>query len=520
MAEKDPDVILDVPIDTFQRRFDRSTPQDTLREEFIRQIARKLSRLVLEENFTGDAAAQRIVSDARAEMETVCTELIKSEKETRLKHHKFDKTPLLDHLEKTVGAEKKVEEMRVGVSEDFYKKFATVFRSEKDTLEFLEETMQHPRMREHIMPLLRKVDTFNKDGWYFTENGGQQLYDIVKPLVHDERYVFPHEETELLYFLTYLPDAVRHPVQNLLMHHSYLDFAKREDSSAEKTGAGAAMRQGLITLLQEGIFYNGHWQRISNYGGSSEKMNEELAQATVKFEQAKKRMMDIATAYPESKAVLKSFLEYAEQTYENIALIHKKRGSSSLQQSDIGHFFKTSIFRDVHGVLDPESNAYRYRQKNGSKAVILEDDQRQMSDWKNLVQEHSPYSLPEDDSGAFTVPSGKILEMADDPETRLFLLDIQNGKDDMAGIRVAEALLRRMVEKCVQCNVKSMSSGEKYRLQRTVILWTMSPELLRVAQEHFAPLLQQKDFKQYVDEHNTFIRFRMQLKSGYIGFIA
>ncbi len=527
MSEVPPVLKLNPKLQRIERQFLGKTPEELITDSCIKRIARKISLLLLQKEFNTDTVLAEIISTVREEMEAAFQDVIRNEKGSRAyyKGKKYGEAedPLLRHLEKTMGADVQPEVTELSIDDDFPKSFSSAMNRERKTLDWLENAHKHPVIQNTILPLLQELSAFDKDGWHLTENGAQNAYNVIKPLAGDMKYAIPHNEAELLYILTYLPSSIRHPVQELLVHHSYIDFVQQQRAAAQEKTESTDMHDMLVQFLKSGIFSNSHWQRLSNYEGSSETMNAELAEVQILFRQTQKQVMDLAQNDPNHARVLQTFLEYAENLFKRIEVIHKEHGCYPLQQTDIGHGFRTHFLRFCYEALRPDSFSQRKRTKDGSIAAILEDDPHQMSNWKTLIQNHSSYSLPNDGKNIFETPSDDLLELSNSPDVRLFLIDIQNHDDTTAGIRVAEALVRKLVEKC-----KLDGQKKPYDLredgQRTVVVWSTSPELITLARAHFESFFDDEDDEKekYVSKSNGNlpIILDIRLKSDYLPFAA
>lgn len=134
------------------------------------------------------------------------------------------------------------------------------------------------------------------------------------------------------------------------------------------------------------------------------------------------------------------------------------------QQQDIGHCF--SHFR-LYQFMWPENK--KPLEKDGTKAVIFEDDRSQSNFYRDAIQSLTPHTISSRD--CFSKPEG-FLEAALDQDTRLIVIDIENYEDPTAGIRLADELLTRRAR---------AASLPKTKL----VLWTASKEALEKAVKYF-----------------------------------
>ena len=125
---------------------------------------------------------------------------------------------------------------------------------------------------------------------------------------------------------------------------------------------------------------------------------------------------------------------------------------SHLQTSDIGHVVGDITFGDMlqafrQGIYHTE-NGFAIgdikAEKCGLSAVILEDDPAQRRLTQEMISTFSPLTVNE--GLVFETPEGIANDIIDRNDVGWFVLDIQNGDDLTAGVRVAESVLRRRLE--------------------------------------------------------------------------
>ena len=148
-------------------------------------------------------------------------------------------------------------------------------------------------------------------------------------------------------------------------------------------------------------------------------------------------------------------------------------GRNFWQTIDVGHCFRgfdtkiDSVFSE-YGIGEVRPN------KDGTKAVIFEDDLEQMDEYRQLVGNFTTRTTC--DKLCFSSPEG-VIEAAQDSRNSLFILDIENFDDKNAGIQLAERVLvarRELVKKY----------GEKVPTTM-VILWSLDKEALDRANDYF-----------------------------------
>jgi|GEM_PF-4299749 len=157
---------------------------------------------------------------------------------------------------------------------------------------------------------------------------------------------------------------------------------------------------------------------------------------------------------------------------------------------DFGHGFNAFMQHEFLFATEGEGQGYGMEfgqpEKDGTTAVILEDDPRQMEMWEQMVENHTPHTT--NNSSRFTEPAG-ISELALDPQTNLFLLDIENGEDRNAGIRVGTQIVQSILDNIIQTPEELREDLPRKR----VVIWSLSPELVKAASVEMHRLLEEME---------------------------
>src|SRR5262249_18527210 len=142
-----------------------------------------------------------------------------------------------------------------------------------------------------------------------------------------------------------------------------------------------------------------------------------------------------------------------------------------LQTIDIGHCFSGFGFdHDLGDCLEGESQVAA--EKSGRLAVVLEDDPVQMRAWCKAIETFSKFTL---EPGAALSSPKDILALPYDPKIGLYLLDIQNGEDERAGIDVARELIARIH------SAQAQWTGDGKPPHMEILVWSSSASSVRAA---------------------------------------
>ncbi len=316
---------------------------------------------------------------------------------------------------------------------------------------------------------------------------GDQLLEIVTRMAEDsEALTLDPEHSEGLLLIAHLPWETRQLTRRLLVGNhliAKLDLALGRDKTPEEDKLLSALHTHFIADNLHGQ----HWE-------------------FKKFELSEASQVEIARFSAENISTLgmiqqeagkdsgQRFIATWDSVTEDLSQLVESADLSSpvvhWQSIDIGHAFKGFRGVDLYkafrlGHYSKNSlmsmSAEFCPEKSGLKAVILEDDPAQLKQWRETIQSHT--SFTSEDELAFTSPRG-IDAVIDDPEIGLFLLDIQNGSDLTAGVRIGEQILRQRLE---------LNKTSTEPIKTKIIVWSASGQAVNEATEYFKQLVERLD---------------------------
>ncbi len=223
------------------------------------------------------------------------------------------------------------------------------------------------------------------------------------------------------YFLIFLPNKLRYAIQELLIHKSLMRGLEDQKASATED------QVQLIGILQEylkaTILANSHWGNMMKWWGADENIVLEIGQLRRNAQRLHDEIQTMATNQ-DCKDFLIKFHKVMCSLPDVIRTVDNHSGGGVWQMTDIGHGFHNGAIGDLTSII--RNNNTNIAEKNGRKAVILEDDPAQMSEYETLLQQKSPYVV----TATCTTPK-ELQNAIDDPEVGYFLLDIKNSEDNL-----------------------------------------------------------------------------------------
>jgi hypothetical protein len=295
-----------------------------------------------------------------------------------------------------------------------------------------------------------------------------------------EAFTIPAEDLESLYLVTFMPYPVRGLVRRMITGNIIMGQLRQEMGD----GISEADEQALTAL---GRFYvadalsGQHWDDFlkKDETGSLEDISTAMAMLS------SERMtvlgqLERLTSSGEAQRVAEAYVSVGERLNKLINHMSSAHEVGFWQRQDTGHCFEAFKDRDLYRALNLMEDStwmltFGETDKSGRKAIILEDDDVQREAFRQVVNENTPFVI--DDASCFATPE-EIQESLDDPEVGLFVLDIQNGEDKTAGIRIAEALVAAISQR------QAEGSDDKPPKVK-IILWSASSQAFREAQEYF-----------------------------------
>jgi hypothetical protein len=301
-------------------------------------------------------------------------------------------------------------------------------------------------------------------------------YELVKEATErPEDYQLPIESAEVLYSVCYLPGYARSLTRRVLVNNFILASLRHElgEINEDEDEIISAMH----TVMKTDALTGQHWTDLNL-------SEEKLKQIALFSAEGLASLAFVQQKTKEGKADRIAETWYRVANY--LGEIMEERSVSSeigsFEIEDVGHCFNGFVDLDLLNALkksrEPADVVELAPPKDGTKAVILEDDSQQMRAWQGAVDKHTPHAM--EPELCFSTPD-EIVELANDPSVSLFLLDIQNGEDKFAGIRVGEQILRR----------RANMAAEGAPVSTKIIIWTTSKQSLRAATERLKPIAEE-----------------------------
>lgn len=334
--------------------------------------------------------------------------------------------------------------------------------------------------RNKSLSLIDAIHQLTKDqeaGWLDT------AYELAKQAIHDPEYVPDLSAPEALYLIPFVPGHARQLTRRVLVGN-YM-AAHIAHQLGDMTGEERETVEVYKAYTAADALSGQHWSDKAKYAGFSNEHEVEMGLATAAQLQALAAIQRLVggghgqpfiEAWNTTKELLKDTME-SLSSYTNPL--------SEWESQDIGHCFKGFEDYQLYRIFNPsglKEHDYNPADKTGGKVVVLEDDDQQRAVWLQTLDHHSGYKTAEETT--FTEPQG-IEDYIDDPEVGMFLLDIQNGRDETAGIKVAEAVIRQKI-----AAIHASANPDKM-LRTNVIVWSSSQAAVTAAHEHLESLVKE-----------------------------
>lgn len=337
-----------------------------------------------------------------------------------------------------------------------------------------------------LLSLFRGLNALPLEGCDSALMATDQVFNQVKGMLFSPDYTLPLDDPGSIYLLCFLPYRTRQVVKEAMIANQMVQQMYHllgDDISEDEETTMNAVKDAFTAEALTGQT----WYQLSNRTGVSEEVAKEMALLSAQQIDA---FAVIQKMTDEGRAgrVGASYRMSAEYLQNAVELRLDYDDYTVFANTDIGHGFKSFTdyqFLGLMGVGGYGNREFAAPKKNGQSAVILEDDDQQRIRWKELINTRTQFQSS--DADLYTAPES-VLDRQDDPTTGLFLLDIQNGADEFAGVRIGEALLRY---KLSEWKASGYSSDFP---EVTIRIWSTSPEHVRMADEHF---------KKLIGEHNS-----------------
>lgn len=324
------------------------------------------------------------------------------------------------------------------------------------------------------------------DGWL------DQAYDLAKRAMLNPEYTLPLDSPEALYLICHLPHLPRQLTRRVLVNNfmaAKVESAIGSDSDEYTAAALTAFKHYLAIDALEGQ----HWRDAADYYGMSEETKLEMLLQGADRLDLLGQLQNLA-----DQGKISKFQQVYQRTIKKLDRITDVMNANSdvgeWQMEDIGHcfhgFWDHSLF-EVFSINRLAIREYALPVKNGSQALILEDNNVQRTMWQRSVNDHTAYEAP--DELVLTDPTA-VETYITNPNIGLFILDVQNGDDKLAGIRVAETLIRLKLSQI------EVSDNPDSLPETKIVVWSDSNESVKtakailsemIAREHLDPEIRQ-----------------------------
>ncbi len=308
-----------------------------------------------------------------------------------------------------------------------------------------------------------------------------RTYEVVKAMTGDiQNLTLAPDNSDALMLLTYLPHRARQLSRGLLMGNHIV--ARMDHILGDsKTSEEAEMLQLILSSYQTEALSGYQWHEGVTLAEATQIQVAKHSAEHVETLARIQRYVDNGSG----RRVVEAWSTVTADLNDQMDRVSESDAGEQWRQKDRGHCFQnfktldlTKAFRlDVYGMY-PELGDFQ-QEKKGQTAVILEDDAEQRRTWVEAVDRYSPFAANE--ALAFASPSD-MEGIVEDPNVGLFLLDIQNGQDETAGIRMAAQVLQRRFE------LNNESEAQSYPTK--IVVWSASAEALKHAERELIPLIE------------------------------
>lgn len=454
------------------------TAEDVVYDTYTSSMKLAIGEMVLRPDFSAAAVPLRMLEVVEVVTPTVIKDIFEYEEK-----YGFSDAfrPLHQRLGRLAITKDNVPELQVSDN------FVEDIRRQIDELPYdfsILETWRDMLGETKYLDLARAVHDLSETGQPGWQDDAYRL--VEEATQHPKEYTLPLDQQDAIQLVLFLPGYARSLTRRVIAHNTLV--ANISDRLGPDLDEGEqevinALRQFLATDALTGAFDTKFRK------GLSEDINSELGLlavqgldelGTIRALLDSGRGLRVIDAWKDAKESLSNRVSEAASTIpvRYWALI------------DGGHGFQHFAPHELYSVFTLTEGFHRREfgkaPKDGSRALILEDDERQMSAWQRLVEKHTAAKL--DSELCFTEPAG-VEDYAEDPSISLFLLDIKNGDDTLAGIKVASIVLAKRAK-----ILAAVREEERQAMPKTeIILWTSSAELAEKADEYFRPVMDALD---------------------------
>lgn len=468
-------------------RYDHRTAEGAIYDEFAGACRSRLGSMLLQPDFD----AQDVPSAFLAAVDELAPDIIptKVEDEKVWSDSHFQPVTRMIGILASRGFIEKPEDVALDPS------FVEDIKDQISSLpyDFAELAEMHEVFsRNGSLEYVRKVWELGEEqpeGWL------DKAYQLAEQAMHNPDCTLPLTRAESLYLICFMPHRARGLTRRVLVNNfvaASVEHKLGPDRSVDESLALEALKQFLKLEALEGQ----HWNDMAKYYEVSGELKQKLTLIGFERFDALRMLQDltdqgkasrVAEAWHKTQkrldGIISAFSDLDIREWELIDTGHCFQG---FYDWELGEAFGTSFHRRREFVSPPKTGGY---------AVILEDDQAQRELYQRIVEGHTEHIT---DEGHVTADPSVAESFADDPDVGFYLIDIENGDDKFAGIRIAETIIRNRLEQIM--------SGEPESVPKTKIqIWSASPELVKVAKDHFEEILGRKVLPPELEDHVLFL---------------
>ena len=309
-------------------------------------------------------------------------------------------------------------------------------------------------------------------------------YELAEEAMLNSDFTPQLDDPDSLYLITFMPHIARRLTRRVLVGN-FMTAAIQKKLADTPDDDSLTMLRAYKDYIATDALSGQQWNDLAKHYQLSEEHSMAMGLLSAKQLNALALMQQIAKD-GRGKSFIDSYKAVRDglrQTIGDAESAGYRIGLATWAGEDIGHCFHNFSDWEIDRLLGEGAlteRDFNPAEKTGGKMVILEDDIRQLAAWQQVFGDHSVFEVSQ--SHSFTSPEG-IEELFTDPEVSLFLLDIQNGQDETAGIRVADALVRKRLS--ILAQVADPSTLKPVR----IMVWSSSHAATKAAHQQLSALL-------------------------------
>ena len=320
------------------------------------------------------------------------------------------------------------------------------------------------------------------EGWL------DDCYEMAKAAMFNPNFVPQLDDPEALYLITFMPHLARRLTRRVLVGN-YMISKIRSELGNTLNEDSAAMLEAFSDYTAADALSGQHWNDAAKHFGWSDEHSVVIGLLSVQKLHALGIMQQLVKDGRGNKFIdtYKAARDGLRRTIIDVDSTAHRTGLGTWAGEDIGHCFRNFSDWDINRVIgegDLIERDFNPAEKTGGKIVILEDDERQMAAWQQVFEEHSVFEVSP--SHCFTSPEGIEAHFAD-PDASLFLLDIQNGQDETAGIRVAGELFRKRL------TILAEAPDPRLLKPLKIVVWSSSHAATQAAHRQLSALWKDRE---------------------------